>query len=353
MPADRVAPFDRADEEEGIIALAALKPPAKYKTGWAKSAYELLCAADQNNDALLSSSELWAALETLPIRIASLEPKRSDAGALATFNAIKKADMDGNGSLNAGEMIHVVSNLLTEKKKSSRLLRITVILLLIILGLLGAIAGITFGVVNSATAQLPQATTTSESSVPAMTDGHQSVLATADNMEAAPLYLAPVLPYEALRRVKIVDVSVKAGRGFLNPSDLDDTDSGSYVQTAMHVVAVSVYSRTHVEFAGEGGRSVIIINGTSMYQDVYGVRYLICVADVQCSSLTIEASKLEGLEAEAVEELRAIGLDNVADYLASSINQRRRLGPGSAETTAFHYCNIFAGKKSASCTKTC
>ena len=333
-----------------LIRLESLRPPAKYTTGWGKEVYKLLCSTNTNNDGGLSNSELWECLAMMPIRIASLKPKPDktntiDPGAVETFDALNKADVDGDGCLEAHELITIVNTMRSAKKSASRLKKVVLVLSLLVLALLGCIGGIVGGVVFSATSVLPQSTSGMQSldpanlamrrhlqssngsvgdysdpslfqsTVPALTASSGGVLATTESLEAAPLYVAPVLPYEALRRVKIIDVKYKRGT--------------HVVRTAMHVHAMNLISRTAVEFEGDGGRRVVVVNGTSVYQIVSAggtpQNFVVCSADVQCSSLTVSVTELDMYVSEAIRELRAIGLDAVADAVANTDERRRQL----------------------------
>ena len=331
-----------------IMSLEGLRPPPKYKSGWGAEVYKLLCSTNTDNDGGLSSTELWECLAMMPIRIASLKPKPDkktnsiDPTSLDTFDALVKADVDGDGCLEAHELITIVNSMRSAKKSAARLKKVVFGLALLILLLLGCIGGIVGGVVFGATSALPQATSggvsldtlatrrrlsesfngeeefqpapVSQSSVAKLSTPTGTVLATAESLEAAPLYVAPVLPYEALRRVKILDVTYKRG--------------ANIVKTAMHVHAMNLLSRTAVEFEGDGGRRVSIVNGTAMYLIISATRtpqsFMVCAADVQCSSLTVSVSELDEYVEEAIRELRAVGLAAKAEAIASA-DERRRL----------------------------
>ena len=340
-----------------IMSLEGLRPPPKYKSGWGAEVYKLLCSTNTDNDGGLSSTELWECLAMMPIRIASLKPKPDkktnsiDPTSLDTFDALVKADVDGDGCLEAHELITIVNSMRSAKKSAARLKKVVFGLALLILLLLGCIGGIVGGVVFGATSALPQATSggvsldtlatrrrlsesfndtggavptgeeefqpapVSQSSVAKLSTPTGTVLATAESLEAAPLYVAPVLPYEALRRVKILDVTYKRGRNI--------------VKTAMHVHSMNLLSRTAVEFEGDGGRRVSIVNGTAMYLIISSrgtpQSFVVCAADVQCSSLTVSVSELDEYVEEAIRELRAVGLAAEAEAIASADERRRRL----------------------------
>ena len=299
------------DGEHDGIKISLLKPPAKYKTGWAKAVYKHLVEADVDGSGYLESSEFWAALEATPFRLESLRPNGKDAQELKVFAALEDAAKLHEGAIHPGDVMSVVKDTMQQReltrffRKIARGLAGSLFLIIVVF------AVVQCATVFTATAALPQSSRDAAclasmgqmyderectSATPTLSDGHGSVLATAENLEPVPLYAVPALSSESLRRAKLISVSY-----------FDEFRHGREVTLTSNIGGVFEINSTAVIFNLDRNMALEIINGQTSLDLGDGTTVTVCAADVSCSSLLVSEKDVDGLLEKATEALLAAG----------------------------------------------
>lgn len=183
------------------------------------------------------------------------------------------------------------------------------------------------------------------------TDGN--VVQTAVATTPVPLYLAPVIPMEAISKVKAIDVEYAVG-----------SPLNAAVRAHLEVVEARQINTTFAEFiTGTPGRSIAMLNGEAFILDnapggltgflsasttlelaAYGnmKTYEVCAADVSCSAFSVSAEEAQDAFVRADTALAAAGF-------ATESSRRRLQGSVTTDYTlppdhispGFPVCNCF------------
>ena len=384
------------DAAEDKVELDALRPVGHRKgtdTPWERTAFTALCEPlssrrrglapvctlpyplarvagnhDKDGDGFLDRTELWAALNHIPLNIATLKPKEgSTAEVMHIYEGIVSSDEDKNGSIDGHELLRVMASLRQTKRTTAWLAKLLGLAGVLILVLIGAFTGVSIAVANAFKDAYANHSPTASTTL--LTDGSSRPIGTAEAMVSLPMYAAPALPFEDLAQVKRLQLSY----GSAEPNTKEMATVTSVRQT----------SATSVVFELGCSRSVRIANGTvrrstpcaprrpphalrsrptqcrraahtrmlltaawagaaaqaHLVDDVLSTVTPICAANVSCSAFTARQEVVEATLAKADADLAAMGVTRPAD--------RRQLAhvDGCAADFAFDSVRIATNKK--------
>lgn len=118
-------------------------------TPWEKDCFERIKAADANGSGTLNVHELYSVIKGKGIPIESLNPDADGDGKVELwetqcFERIKKADVDQSGTISPHELYGIMKGALQTEKSKKVYRNLFFLAVLVILGLLGAMAAISF-----------------------------------------------------------------------------------------------------------------------------------------------------------------------------------------------------------------
>lgn len=284
------------DAAEDKIELDALRPIG-YRQGtdtqWEHTAYATLCKHDTNADGFLDRTELWTALNDIPLNIAALKPKEgSSADVMQIYDSIVASDEDNNGSIDGRELLHVMTSLRQTKRTTATLAKLLALAVVLILVLVGSFTGVSVAVVSAFKDAYAEDSTVTNGAV--LTDGSLRPIGTVEAVVSLPMYAAPALPFEDLAQVKRLMLSY----GSVEPR----------TRVMAYVTEVRQKNATSVTFELGCSRSVVVENGAAYLIDELEVVTPLCAANASCSAFTARQEIVDEVIARADADLAAIGV---------------------------------------------
>jgi len=321
------------------LALASNFASADTNNDGQLSATEMVAAADKDGDGVVSVTEMgkFAAAMTgnAPSKMALLKRKLKAASDVYRFQdeirkqikgvsplvgldpdidgdgnvseferfvweQLQKVDTDGDGTLSSKEVYAVVAQCCQEKmakesaqKTSKRLGKLLTLAIVVVLALMGMLAGMIV-IVNIA--MKDQYVEEGK-----LTDSSGNVMAVSDSRVQVELIVAPVLPLEQLAQVKNLQVT------FSDPAE--ELVQTKFMYTVAQTKKVNSTAVTFVTTVGDelkvwNGETYVLLGGDPTQ------KYTVCKADVACSALTVnDLEAADKLLEQAHSELVGAGFE--------------------------------------------
>jgi len=239
---------------------------------------------------------------------------------------LKKYDVDGDGKFDKHEVAAIVTDLIDVQDKESKLAMVTVVLLVTVLLLAGAMFGAVL-IGNEATKEAKM-----EGSTMSVKGSEDIVRVGPPAQESLPMYVLPALPDAMLSRVRDVCVKLEA-----KSEDTTEVKNNICIQVGrfdrMSDTHVRLYGLDKTDYLNVENGQARFVDSTRPDQPSEGER--ICSSDVQCSAIKVTATDFEQYSAQIDAALATSGVasqngrrlwsEPLPDFEADSHEERRRL----------------------------